>query len=71
MANPIVREKPLQVEKTFISIGSAGILLRPFQLVVWATLQPRGQDDLQPDTVWLPCVVDTGFNGTLQVQPAG
>ena len=64
MANPIIREKPLQVEKTIVSIGSAGILLRPFQLVVWATLQPRGQYDLQPDAVWLPCVVDTGFNGT-------
>ncbi len=64
MANPIVREKPLEVEKTIVSIGSAGILLRPFQLVVWATLQLRSQYDLQSDAVWLPCVVDTGFNGT-------
>jgi hypothetical protein len=64
VANPIVREKPLQVEKTIVSIGSTGILLRPLQLIVWATLQPRGHYDLQPDAVWLPCVVDTGFNGT-------
>jgi hypothetical protein len=64
VTKPIVREKPLQSEKVIVPVGTARILLRPLQIVVWATLQPRGQHELQSGSVWLPCVVDTGFNGT-------
>ena len=64
MGNSIIREKRLQIETSIVSVGPARILLRPFQLIVWATLQRRGQSEPAPGAVWLPCVVDTGFNGT-------
>jgi hypothetical protein len=64
VVNSIIREKRLQMGTSAVSVGPARILLRPFQLVVWATLQRRGQSELDPGAVWLPCVVDTGFNGT-------
>jgi hypothetical protein len=67
VVNSIVREKRLQIGTSAVSIGPTRILLRPFQLVVWGTLQRRGRSELEPPAVWLPCVIDTGFNGTFGI----
>jgi hypothetical protein len=60
----LIQNKSFQLLREIVSIRSEEFVLRANQLVVWTTLQPRDRAVLSAQTVWLPAVLDTGFNGT-------
>jgi hypothetical protein len=53
----IVRRSPFFDVPTHVEVRGQPVLVRPFQLVVWVSIQGRGR--LSPP---LPAILDTGFS---------
>jgi hypothetical protein len=53
----IVRRSPFFDVPTNVEVRGQSVLVRPFQLVVWVSLQARGRSSPP-----LPAILDTGFS---------
>ena len=59
----IVRRSPFFDVPTHVEIGGQPVLVRPFQLVVWVSIQARSR--LSPR---VPAILDTGFSLNFAIQ---
>jgi hypothetical protein len=59
----IVRRAPFFDVPTHVDVAGQSVLVRPFQLVVWVSIEARGR--LSPR---LPAILDTGFSLNFAIQ---
>ena len=59
----IIRRSPFFDVPTHVDVGGRPVLVRPFQVVVWVSIQARGR--LSPR---LPAILDTGFTLNFAIQ---
>ncbi len=59
----VVCRSPFFDVPTHVDVGEVPILVRPFQLIVWVSIQARGRPSLR-----FPAILDTGFSLNFAIQ---
>jgi hypothetical protein len=58
----VLRQLPFFETPTMVPVGSERVTIKPYQIIVWASVAVRGQPLLQADTPRFPAVLDIGLS---------
>ena len=64
----ILRKLPFQRRPSAAVAADEVVTIRPYQIIVWVSLAPKGQTTLPPDTPRLPAILDTGHSHNFSIQ---
>ena len=63
----ILRKCPFFETHTTALVAGGGVTVRPYQIIVWVSLDPMGRPDLSPNAPRFPAILDSGHSHNFSI----